>query len=536
MITQNQSLNSFTSELRESNLIQLSHRNSYGLCSEEDKSSDRATRVLLVYPEFPITYWSFHYALSIESKRSAFPPLGLLTISAMLPDRWERRLVDMNVQPLLPADLEWADLVFASAMIVQKQSLREVVKLCREHGKRVVVGGPYITTSVENLPEADHIFLGEAETTLPEFVRDWNRGELKYAYEAKERPALSHTPVPDFGLLNLKQYSFMSLQYSRGCPFNCEFCDIIEIYGRVPRTKTNEQMIAELDALLRAGWSGLVFIVDDNFIGNKRSVKHLLPELIEWSERHHHPFYFVTEASINLADDDDLLQMMKRADFRRVFVGIETPVEKSLKEAQKGQNTRRNLLESVNKIQSYGMEVMAGFIVGFDSDPEDIFEQQIKFIRESAIPLALVSLLGAAPDTQLWRRLQREGRLLMETTGDNTDCTLNFVPRMDAGRLVEGYKTIVRTIYSSREYYERVLECLTRVRRDRPAPRRDTLAEEIATLGRLVFTLGMRDHERGEFWRYMKRVLISHRDEFPTAMMLAAIGYHFRKLSEEYCQ
>ena len=534
MATENQSLNTFT--VRESNLIQLSHRNPPGLHSEKGKRSNRATRVLLVYPEFPITYWSFHYALSIESKRSAFPPLGLLTISAMLPTEWERRLIDMNVRSLSSADIDWADLVFVSAMIVQKKSLREVVRLCKERGKRVVVGGPYITTSVESLPEVDYIFLGEAETTLHEFVSDWNRGELKYVYEAKERPALSHTPVPDFRLLDLKQYSFMSLQYSRGCPFNCEFCDIIEIYGRVPRTKTNEQMIAELDALLQVGWSGLVFIVDDNFIGNKRNVKRLLPEIIEWSERHHHPFYFVTEASINIADDDDLLKMMRRAYFRRVFVGIETPDEKSLKEAQKGQNTRRNLLESVYKIQSYGMEVMAGFIVGFDSDPDDIFEQQIKFIRESAIPLAVVSLLGAAPDTQLWRRLQREGRLLKETTGDNTDCTLNFIPKMDAARLVEGYKTIVRTIYSSREYYERVLECLTRVRRDKPAPHRDNLSDEIATLGRLVFTLGMRDHERGEFWRYMKRVLISHRHEFPTAMMLAAMGYHFRKLAEEYCQ
>src|SRR6185503_2416293 len=316
MATENQSLNTFT--VRESNLIQLSHRNPPGLHSEKGKRSNRATRVLLVYPEFPITYWSFHYALSIESKRSAFPPLGLLTISAMLPTEWERRLIDMNVRSLSSADIDWADLVFVSAMIVQKKSLREVVRLCKERGKRVVVGGPYITTSVESLPEVDHIFLGEAETTLHEFVSDWNRGELKYVYEAKERPALSHTPVPDFRLLDLKQYSFMSLQYSRGCPFNCEFCDIIEIYGRVPRTKTNEQMIAELDALLQVGWSGLVFIVDDNFIGNKRNVKRLLPEIIEWSERHHHPFYFVTEASINIADDDDLLKMMRRAYFRRV--------------------------------------------------------------------------------------------------------------------------------------------------------------------------------------------------------------------------
>ncbi|HEV2665428.1 MAG TPA: radical SAM protein, partial [Blastocatellia bacterium] len=347
-------------------------------------------KTLLVYPEFPDTYWSFRHALSFEGKRSAFPPLGLLTISAMLPDAWERRLVDMNVQPLKAADIEWADVVFCSAMLVQKDSLRRVVELCKAEGKRVVIGGPYVTTSAEHLPEADHIFLGEAETTFPEFVRDLDRGEPKRIYQAAERPALSETPIPHFQLADLKHYSAMSVQYSRGCPFQCEFCDIIEIYGRVPRTKSNEQMLAELDALFRLGWRGMVFIVDDNFIGNKRNVKKLLPALADWSERHGRPFSFITEASVNLAEDEELLDGMRRAHFRRVFLGIETPVEASLKEAQKGQNMRGNLLDSVRRIQNYGMEVMAGFIVGFDNDPDDIFERQIEFIRESAIPLAMV--------------------------------------------------------------------------------------------------------------------------------------------------
>jgi radical SAM superfamily enzyme YgiQ (UPF0313 family) len=489
-------------------------------------------KTLLVYPEFPDTYWSFRHALSFEGKRSAFPPLGLLTISAMLPDAWERRLVDMNIRRLKPSDIEWADVVFCSAMLVQKDSLRRAVALCKAEGKRVVVGGPYVTTSAEHLPEADHLFLGEAETILPKFARDVERGAAKRIYQAAERPALSASPIPDFHLADLRRYSAMPVQYSRGCPFQCEFCDIIEIYGRVPRTKSNEQTLAELDALLRAGWRGTVFIVDDNFIGNKRNVKRLLPVLADWSERHGRPFTFITEASVNLAEDDELLDGMRRAHFRRVFLGIETPVEASLKEAQKGQNMRRNLLDSVRKIQSYGMEVMAGFIVGFDNDPDDVFERQIEFIRESAIPLAMVGLLTALPDTQLWRRLNREGRLLLESTGNNTDCSLNFVPKMDATRLIEGYKTIMRVIYSPGEYYQRALDCLERVVAGAPESQHNRFASDVASLFRIVLALGVRDRARAEFWRYLSRALTRHREKFADAMRLAAVGYHFRKLTE----
>jgi radical SAM superfamily enzyme YgiQ (UPF0313 family) len=488
-------------------------------------------KILFVYPEFPETYWSFSHALSFEGKRSAFPPLGLLTVSAMLPEAWERRLVDMNVQPLLPADIEWADLVFASAMLVQKDPLRRLVERCKALGKRVVVGGPYITTNAADLPEADHIFLGEVETTLPEFVRDIERGEPKRVYQAAERPALTGSPVPDFRLADLRQYSAMSVQYSRGCPFQCEFCDIIEIYGRVPRTKSSEQVLAELDTLLQLGWRGMVFIVDDNFIGNKRNVKTLLPALVAWSERHDHPFSFITEASVNLADDDELLDGMRRAGFRRVFLGIETPVAESLKETRKLQNTRHDLLDSVRKIQGYGMEVMGGFIVGFDSDPEDIFERQVTFIRESAIPLAMVGLLNALPETQLWRRLEKEGRLLLTSSGNNTDGSLNFIPRMDPKRLVDGYKSILQTIYSPREYYQRALDCMARIAAQTPEPRRDGWAGDLLALCRIVMTLGVRDSARGEFWRYMGITLRQHRNHFAAAVRLAAIGYHFRKLT-----
>jgi radical SAM superfamily enzyme YgiQ (UPF0313 family) len=489
-------------------------------------------KVLLVYPEFPETYWSFSHAISFEGKRSAFPPLGLLTVSALLPDEWERRLVDLNIESLKPADLDWADLVFASAMLVQKDSLRRIVRQCKERGKRVVVGGPYITTGAADLPEADHIFLGEAETTLPEFVRDLERGELKRIYQATERPDLIHSPIPDFQLADLSQYSAMSVQYSRGCPFQCEFCDIIEIYGRSPRTKSNEQVLGELDALLRLGWRGTVFVVDDNFIGNKRNVKKLLPELIAWSERHNHPFSFLTEASVNLAEDEELLNGMRQAGFRRVFIGIETPVTESLKETQKHQNMRHDLLDSVRKIQSYGMEVMAGFIVGFDNDPEDIFERQIDFIRESAIPLAMVGLLQALPETQLWRRLEREGRLLKESSGNNTDGSINFIPRMDAKRLVEGYKSILQSIYSPREYYQRALDCLERIVAKTPEPRLGGPMDDIMALFRVVYTLGVRDRARREFWRYLRLVVYHHRNNLAVAVRMAALGYHFRKLIE----
>ena len=492
-------------------------------------------KVLLVYPEFPDTYWSFRHALKFEGKQAAFPPLGLLTVSAMLPETWERRLVDMNVETLWPDDIEWADMVFVSAMIVQNESLESVVELCHSMDKKVVVGGPYVSTSSERLPNADHIFIGEAETTLPEFINDLELGIARKIYKADERPSLLNTPAPDFSLIDMRQYSAMNVQYSRGCPFNCEFCDIIEIYGRVPRTKSNAQMLAELDALKATGWHGMVFIVDDNFIGNKKNVRLFMPDLIEWSRANGQPFSFITEASVNLAEDDALLQQMEDAGFRRVFLGIETPVEESLKEAQKGQNTRRNLLESIHKIQSYGMEVMAGFIVGFDSDPDDIFDLQMKFIRESGIPLAMVGLLTALPDTQLWRRLEKEGRLLDVSSGNNTDCSINFVPKMNQTRLVEGYKSILRNIYSPKEYYQRALDCLSRFHKDRIEPRQTTIGEDLRAFFSIILTLGIRDRSRLQFWNYFYQLLRHHSQDLAHGLTLAAMGYHFRQVTEKYC-
>lgn len=492
-------------------------------------------KVLLVNPEFPDTYWSFRHALPFEGKRCAFPPLGLLTVSALLPQSWERRLVDLNVQKLKPADIEWADMVFATAMLVQKDSLRDVVRQAKARGKKVVLGGPYVTTTIEDLPEADHIFLGEAETTLPIFIEDLARGEAKRTYQAAERPPLSATPMAHFELANLKRYSAMSVQYSRGCPFSCEFCDIIEIYGRVPRTKSNQQMLAEFDALYDLNWRGTVFIVDDNFIGNKKNVRLLLPDIAKWQKEHGFPFSLITESSLNLADDEALLANMRDAGFRRVFIGIETPVEESLHEAQKSQN-RGDLLSSVKKIQSFGMEVMAGFIVGFDNDPLDIFERQIDFIRKSAIPLAMVGLLNALPETQLWKRLEREGRLLGEASGNNTVCTLNFKTRMDPAFLVQGYQTIMQTIYSPREYYERVLASMKRTAQQFSEPQHYNVINALASLTRVLVRLGVIDSERKEFWRFFTRTLFKHHTRIAESLRLAAMGYHFRKLSDAYSE
>jgi radical SAM superfamily enzyme YgiQ (UPF0313 family) len=294
-------------------------------------------------------------------------------------------------------------------------------------------------------------------------------------------------------------------------------------------------MLAELDALKATGWRGLVFIVDDNFIGNKKNVRLFMPDLIEWSRANDFPFSFITEASVNLAEDDALLKQMEDAGFRRVFLGIETPVEESLKEAQKGQNTRRDLLESIHKIQGFGMEVMAGFIVGFDHDPEDIFDLQMNFIRESGIPLAMVGLLAALPDTQLWRRLEKEGRLLDVSTGNNTDCSINFVPKMDPARLVEGYKNILRNIYSPKEYYRRALDCLSRFHANRIEPRQSSVISDLKALYNIIATLGVRDRERWEFWKYVLDLVRYYPRDIAHGLTLAAMGYHFRQITEKYC-
>lgn len=483
----------------------------------------------MVWPEFPDTYWSFRHALAFERKRAAFPPLGLQTIAAMLPSEWQIELVDMNVRKLKYSHIANADLVFVSAMLVQKRSLLQVVERAKKAGKFVVVGGPFVSTCTERIPGADCIFIGEAEELLPEFIHDLEMRVPRPTYQAEEKPGLQNTPVPRFDLSPLKYYGSMAIQFSRGCPFTCEFCDIIDIYGRKPRTKTSAQMIAELDALLALGWHGMVFIVDDNFIGNKPAVKKFLPVLAKWSRDHGHPFAFITEASVNLANDDELLLMMQEAGFTSVFLGIETPVTESLREAKKGQNLRGNLLDAVRKIQGYGIEVMAGFIVGFDHDPLNIFNIIIEFIADSGIPIAMAGILQALAGTQLWHRLKGEERLLVNATGDNTDASLNFVSRMDPEVLIAGYQHILDTIYSPRVFYDRVLLSLRRVKINRPLPQRNNLVTNFGALCRLLFTLGIRSPHRREFWRFLDNCLTDP-ETLLNGLRFAALGYHFQRV------
>ncbi len=485
--------------------------------------------VLLVYPEFPDTFWSFKHALPFQGKRSAYPPLGVLTVSALLPQAWRKRLVDLNVHRLKDSELDWADVVFFSGMMVQGPSMGEQIARAKGRGLRTVVGGPIASTNDPNIAEADHVVEGEAEEVIPQLAADLERGEARRHYKAAQLPDLTRVPLPHLDLAHLRRYSAMAVQYSRGCPFTCEFCDIIEIYGRRPRTKTPEQVCAELQLVYDSGWRGPVFLVDDNFIGNKKNVKVLLPKLVEWVRDHKFPFSLYTEASVNLAEDTELLRLMREAHFTRVFLGIETPVAESLKETTKFQNLRKDLLESVKLIQSYGIEVMAGFIVGFDNDPPDVFERQIQFIREAAIPLSMVGLLTALPNTQLWRRLKAEGRLLKESLGNNTILDLNFIPKMDPQELLAGYRRILETIYRPGEYFERAQAFLSQLGAAARAP---IVFSDIMACLRSLWRQGLRSNYRKEYWKFVVHALHSHRQHFDKAITLAIMGHHFFELTD----
>ena len=485
-------------------------------------------KVLMVYPEFPDTFWSFKRALPFQGKRSAYPPLGLLTVSALLPQSWQKRVVDLNVRRLRDADLDWADVAFFSGMVVQGPAMAAQIANARRRGLRTVVGGPISSAQPPTIAEAHHIVEGEAEEIIPELARDLERGAGRPHYKNVRLPDLTQSPLPDIHLADMRRYSAMAVQYSRGCPFTCEFCDIIEIYGRRPRTKTPEQILAELDRLYRLGWRGSVFLVDDNFIGNKKNVKILLPRLVQWMRDHRFPFSLYTEATLNLAEDPDLLRLMREAHFTRVFLGIETPVAESLKEATKFQNLRGDLLESVRLVQSYGIEVMAGFIVGFDSDPPDVFDRQIQFIRDAAIPLSMVGLLNALPNTQLWRRLKSEGRLLKESLGNNTLLDLNFIPKMDAQQLLEGYRRILQTIYHPKEYFERASAFLTQLGAAAKAP---VVFSDVMAVVRSLWRQGLRSSYRREYWKFIVQALRRHRQHFDKAFTLAIMGHHFFELT-----
>jgi len=486
-------------------------------------------KILMIYPEFPTTYWSLKHALSFVNKKSAMIPLGLLTVAALLPEDYSIKIVDMNVEKLRDSDIKEADLVFLSAMIVQKPSFDSVVARCNAFGIPVVAGGPYPTSSHEKINGVSHFVLDEAETTLPGFIRDLENGTAKQLYTSKERPDITKTPAPRFDLIDFRHYNNVALQNSRGCPFNCEFCDIVQLFGRVPRYKTPEQFIHEMDLVFAQGFRGSLFIVDDNFIGDKPKVKDLLRAIITWQNAHGYPFTLFTEASINLADDDELLSLMTESGFDMVFLGIETPDADSLRSCSKSQNLDRNMYSSITKIQNAGIEVSGGFIVGFDSDKEDIFDRQIEFIQNAGIPMAMIGILGALPGTKLFQRLESEGRINKnnEFSGDNThNLRMSFTPLMEEEVIVDGYKRILADIYSPAKYFDRCYNLITKLpSRRRKTGKRITLSDLRAVFRSLTHQ-GLSRYSP-QYFRFLLKVLITKTGKFPLAIEHAIKGRHF---------
>ena len=503
----------------------------------------RPTNVLMLYPHFVAdTFWSFAESCKLMGARRPTAPLGLITVAAMLPASWKVRLIDCNTEVVDEGDIAWADLIFTGGMLPQQADTLRLIELCRELGKPVVVGGPDATSSPHVYAAADFRVLGEAEGVIHDFIAAWEAGAGSGIFTApKFQVDVTKTPVPRFDLLKLDHYLYVGVQYSRGCPFTCEFCDIIELYGRVPRTKTKQQVFAELDTLYALGYRGHVDFVDDNFIGNKKALKVFLPELAEWQRGHDQPFEFSTEASVNLADDDALLQMMKAANFFTVFVGIESPDPEALVAMKKKQNTRRNLVESIHKIYGAGMFVTAGFIVGFDSEKLSMAEAMIDFIEDSAIPICMVGLLYALPNTQLTRRLAREGRLHpgyeIAATSGGDQCTtgLNFDTLRPLRDILQDYKRILERVYDPVAYaarLDRLITLLDRSGRARHFPQGDNRGKvnALETIHRVVTEI---PQAREVFWRTFMNCAKSNPASVRIVVALAALYLHLGPFSRQ---
>jgi radical SAM superfamily enzyme YgiQ (UPF0313 family) len=488
-------------------------------------------KILLIYPEFPDTFWSFKHALKFISKKASTPPLGLLTVAAMLPEEWEKRLVDLNIRSLKEKDLLWADYVFISAMTVQRESTQKVIARCKVAGVKVVAGGPLFTAEFERFPEVDHFVLNEAEMTLAPFLKDLEQGQAKRVYTSEEYPDIQNSPTPLWELVERKRYATMSIQYSRGCPFNCEFCNVTALFGHLPRVKTSSQILRELDALYQLGWRESVFFVDDNLIGNKRHLKEdLLPALIEW-RKGKKGMPFNTEISINIADDEHLMEMMTRAGFDTVFIGVETPDDDSLAECNKKQNLHRDLVADVKRIQRAGLQVQGGFIIGFDNDTPSIFKRQIDFIQKSGIVTAMVGLLQAPVGTKLYKRMEKDGRLVGSFSGDNVDGATNIVPKkMSLDALQKGYRAVVRTLYAPKNYYARVRTFLKEYKA--PKIKIPINGEYIRAFFRSLFQLGIIGKERKQYWKLVFWTLSRRPELFALAITLAIYGYHFRQVMD----
>lgn len=485
--------------------------------------------ILLVYPQYPDSFWSFKHVMRFISKKATVPPLGLITVSAMLPKTWKKKLVDMNVSALQKVDILWADYVFISAMYIQKESVDQVIEECQKYETKIIAGGPLFTQDFESYPQVDHFILNEAEITMPLFLADLTAQKIpERVYRTDAFADVTKSPVPDYHLLSAKDYVVMNLQVSRGCPFSCDFCEITSLLGHKVRMKNNSQIIAELEVLYSLNWRGPILIVDDNFIGNKFEVKkYLLPAMRQWMQSHKYPFTFNIQSSINLADDEELMAMMAETGFTSTFVGIETPDEDSLQECNKAQNKNRDLLHSVKKIQKAGLQVSGGFIVGFDTDTPSVFQKQIDFIQQSGIVSAMVGLLNAPKNTVLYKRLKAENRLTTESSGNNTDSSMNFVPKMDSSELLQGYKKIIQNIYSAKPYYKRIRQFLLNYKKLH-AGRQTRDFPFLVGFIKSVIIIGIVDKGRSEYWKLLLWTLFRRPALLTDALTFAVYGYHFR--------
>ncbi len=483
-------------------------------------------RALLVNPESPVTYWSQNHALPFVRRKAILPPLGLVTVAALLPSDWDIRLIDMCIQPLRREDLDWSDIALVTGMLVQRESLLDVLAQCRRAGVCTVVGGPYATALPDELPNADHIVQGEAEGVMPELLADLEAKKAKRNYSSLGKPDMSLSPTPRYDLLSIGMYHQMALQFSRGCPYTCEFCDIIVMYGRKPRTKTSAQVLLELEAICKTGFCGDIFFVDDNFIGNKKAVKELLTSLARWKDDNGARVSFYTEATVNLANDEPLMKLMVRAGFHAVFMGIETPSVAALRETRKFQNLSDNPIEQIHKIFRSGLDVWGGFIVGFDSDDEGIFRKIVAFIRAAGISYAMVGLLVALPNTELHNRLVAEGRIRRgDQFSGNQFAMTNINTRMPTKALLNGYMSVLTQLYSPKSYFGRCKENI-RVqvlrRRARVLARREIFAALVS-----VIRQGILGSYRGPYWRFIIWTLMRHPRKLGTAISQAAVGHHF---------
>ncbi len=492
-------------------------------------------KILLLYPRYPDTLWSFRHAVKITAKKAVFPPLGLLTIGSMLPQKWDKKLIDMNVSNLTDNDVLWADYVFISAMVVQRESVEDVIQKCKRLGTKMVAGGPLFANEPEEFEMIDHLVLDEAEITLPFFIEDLIEGSAKHIYTSQERPDITKTPLPMWSLIDMNKYNAMSLQYSRGCPFDCDFCNIAVLNGHKVRTKSSDQIIRELDALYDRGWRSGVFVVDDNFIGKgKKLEEEMLLAMIEWQQNRGYPFSLSTQVSINLADDEKLIRLLVTAGFDRVFIGIESPNEESLAECNKRQNRNRDIVTSVKKLHNHGLQVQGGFILGFDSDPVSIFKSQIKLVQQSGIVMAMVGLLNAPRGTRLYQRMADEKRLTEEKpSGDNADCSMNFVPKMGYDTLVCGYKEVMNTLYSPKQYYSRINVFLTEYRSQRKKSRSQIKLWHLWALIRSFWFMGIIDPSRIHYWNFILFTLMRRPRSFWISVTLAVCGFHLRTVARQ---